>query len=146
MGEQGGERRCDVAFGDGGRSDVEKDLRFRLEARPRRVAAEECATMESGRKVEREDCSVIGSRTCGMCTDFTEETVSMLRRKETGTGEPDASIVILSHAGRSSLLGSGIVCNAFPQPASSQPFITLLSRFSWLVAYGASYMELWGDG
>ena len=130
MGEQGGECRCDSAFRDGGRSDVEKDLRFRLEARPRRVAAEECATIESGRKVEREDCSVIGSRTCGTCTDFTEETVSMLRRKETGTGEPDASIVILSHAGRSLLLGSGIVCNAFPQPASSQSFVALPSRFS----------------
>ena len=146
MGEQGGECRCDVAFGDGARSDVEKDLRFRLEARPRRVAAEECATMDSGRKVEREDCSVIGSRTCGTCTDFVGGTVSMLRRNETGTGEPDASIVILSHAGRSSLLGSVIVCNAFPQPASSQPFVALLSRFSWLVAHGASYMELWGDG
>ena len=146
MGEQGGECRCDVAFGDGGRSDVEKDLRFRLEARPRRVAAEGCATMESGRKVEREDCSVIGSRTCGTCTDFIGENVSVLRRKETGTGEPDASIVIFSHAGGSSLLGSEIVCNAFSQPASSQLFIALLSRFSWLVAHGASYMELWGDG
>ena len=123
MGEQGGDCRCDVAFGDGGRSDVEKDLRFRLEARARRVANEECATMESGRKVEREDCSVIGSRTCGTCTDFGGATVSLLRRKETGTGEPDVSIVILSHAGRSSLLGSVIVCNASPQPASIQLFV-----------------------
>ena len=116
-GEQGGEWRCDEVFADGGRSDVEKDLRFRLEARRRRVATEECATMDSGRKVEREDCSVIGSRTCGTCTDFVGETVSMLRRKETGTGDPDASIVILSHAGCSPLLGSVIVCNAFSQPA-----------------------------
>ena len=102
--------------------------------------------MDSGRKVEREDCSVIGSRMCGTCTDFVGETVSMLRRKEMGTGEPDASTVILSHAGLSSLLGSVIVCNGFPQRASSQPVVALLSRFSWLVAHGASYMELWGDG
>lgn len=49
-----------MGIGDGGRSDVEKDFRFRLEARARSVAAEECATMDSGRKVAREDCSVIG--------------------------------------------------------------------------------------
>lgn len=59
-GEDGRERRWNVGFGDGGRSDVEKDLRLRPEARARRVAAEECATIDSGRKVAREDCSVIG--------------------------------------------------------------------------------------
>ena len=60
MGDNGGEYRWDIGFGDGGRSDVEKDLRFRPEARARRVAAEECATTDTGRKVAREDCSVIG--------------------------------------------------------------------------------------
>lgn len=59
-GEGGGERRWEVRFPDGGRSDVEKDLRFRPEARARRVAAEECAIIDNGRKVAREDCSVIG--------------------------------------------------------------------------------------
>ena len=59
-GEGGGECRWNAGLGDGGRSDVEKDLRFRLEARTRRVAAEDCATIDSGRKVAREDCSVIG--------------------------------------------------------------------------------------
>lgn len=58
--EGGGECRWYVVFKDGGRSDVEKDLRFRPEARARRVAAEECATIDRGRKVAREDCSVIG--------------------------------------------------------------------------------------
>ena len=59
-GEDGGECCWDVGLGAGGRSDVEKDLRFRLEARARRVAAEGCAMIDTGRKVEREDCSVIG--------------------------------------------------------------------------------------
>ena len=89
---------------NGGRSDVEKDLRFRLEARARRLAAEDCATIVVGRKVAKEDCSVIGSRTCGMCVSFWGDGVSVLRRKEAGTGEPDASMVILSHAGASWLV------------------------------------------
>ena len=62
----------------------------------------------------------------------------MLRRKEAGTGEPDASMVMLSHAGDSSLLDVVVRCSAFAQPASSQPVVTLLSIFSWLVAKGAS--------
>lgn len=103
MGEDEGERRLDAVFG-GGRSDVEKDLRFKPEARARRVAVEDCATIDTGRKVAREDCSVIGSRTCGMCTSFWGDGVSVLRRKEAGTGEPDASMVMLSHAGASSLV------------------------------------------
>ena len=70
----------------------------------------------------------------------------MVRRKEAGTGEPDASIVMLNHAGGSSLLGVVVRWFAFPQPASSQPFVALMSRCSSLVAKGASYMELWGDG
>ena len=70
----------------------------------------------------------------------------MLRRKEMGTGEPDSSIVILSHAGGSSFVDVVLRSFAFPQPASSQPLVALLSRFSRLVAHGASYMELWGDG
>ena len=123
---------------DGGRSDVENDLRFRLEARVRRVAAEECAGMDSGRKVAREDRSVIGSRTCGTCTSFVGKTVSELRRKETGTGEPDASIVILNHPGGSTLLGVVVAWFALPQLASSQPLVALLSKFSWLVTKGAS--------
>lgn len=49
-----------MGFGDGGRSDVEKDLRFRPEARARRVAADDRATIDNGRRVAREDCSVIG--------------------------------------------------------------------------------------
>ncbi len=61
MGEEGRDRGCwDVRLVEGGRSDVEKELRFRLEARARRVATDECATMDSGRRVEREDCSVMG--------------------------------------------------------------------------------------
>lgn len=79
-----------------------------------------------------------------MC--FVGEPVSVVRRKEAGTGEPDASIVISSHAGGSSLLGVVARWFAFPQPASSQQFVALPSRCSWLVAKGASYMELWGDG
>lgn len=59
-GEDGGDGHWDEKFGDGGRSDVEKDLRFKPEVRARRVAAEECATMDDGRKVASEDCSVIG--------------------------------------------------------------------------------------
>ena len=59
-GEDEGELRWGVRFGDGGRSDVENDLRFRPEARARRVAAEECAAIDKGRKVASEDCSVIG--------------------------------------------------------------------------------------
>lgn len=35
---------------------------------------------------------------------FLGETVSVLWRNEAGTGEPDASIVMLSHAGGSSSL------------------------------------------
>ena len=115
-GEGEGECRWQGCFGDGGRSDVEKDLRLTLEARVRRVAAEGCAAIDSGRKVAREDFSVIGSRTCGTCTDFEGETVSMLRRKETGTGAPVASKVIFSHAGGSLSLDAAVVSNA-PQPA-----------------------------
>ena len=59
-GEDGGESRWGVGCGDGGRSEVEKDLRFRPEARARRVAAEECAAIDNGRRVASEDCSVIG--------------------------------------------------------------------------------------
>ena len=59
-GEDGGGFRWEAGSGDGGRSDVENDLRLRPEARARRVAAEDCATIDSGRKVAREDCSVIG--------------------------------------------------------------------------------------
>lgn len=47
-------------MGEGGRSDVEKDVRFRLEARARRVAAEECAIIDSEWRVARDDCSVMG--------------------------------------------------------------------------------------
>lgn len=135
-----------MGLGEGRRSDVEKDLRFRLEARVRRVAAEERAGRDSGRKVARDDRSVIGSRMCGTCTRFVGETVSELRRKETGTGEPDASMVMLSHAGGSSLLDIVLAWFAFPQPAASHSFATLLSKFSKLVVKGASYMESWGDG
>ena len=39
---------------------MEKDSRFRPEARARRVAAEECVIIDKGRKVAKEDCSVIG--------------------------------------------------------------------------------------
>lgn len=141
-GEDGGEGRGDVGLGEGGRSDVEKDLRFRLEARVRRVAAEECAGKDSGRKVARDDRSVIGSRTCGTCG----ETVLELRRKEMGTGEPDSSTVMLSHAGGSSLLDIVVALFALSQPAASESFITLPSKFSQLVVTGASYMESWGDG
>lgn len=133
-----------MGVGEGGRLDVEKDLRFRLEARVRRVAAEECAGKDSGRKVARDDRSVIGSRICGTCTSFVGETVSELRRKETGTGEPEASMVMLSHAGGSSLLDVVVAWFVFPQPAASHSFA--LSKFSQLVVKGASYMESWGDG
>lgn len=136
MGEDGGERCWDVVFG-GGRSDVEKDLRFKPEERARRVAAEDCATIDIGRKVAREDRSVIGSRTCGMCMSFRGDGVSVLPRKEAGTGEPEASMVMLSHAGASSLV-IVVRWSAFAQPAISQPFVALLFRFSWLVAKAAS--------
>ena len=66
---------------------------------------------------------------------FLGEAVSKL---EAGTGEPDASITILSHAGDSSLADVVVKCSAFPQPAPSQSCIALLSRFSRLVAKGAS--------
>ena len=59
-GEDGGETCWDLKFGGGGRSDVEKDLRFRPEARARSVAAEECAAIDKGRRVASEDCSVMG--------------------------------------------------------------------------------------
>ena len=39
-----------------------------------------------------------------MCMNFSGKAVSVLRRKEAGTGEPDASRVMFSHAGGSSLL------------------------------------------
>lgn len=62
----------------------------------------------------------------------------MLRRKEAGTGEPDASMVMLSHAGGSSSLDVVVRVSAPPQPTVSQLLVALLSRFSWLVAKGAS--------
>ncbi len=73
-----------------------------------------------------------------MCMCLLGEAISVLRRKEAGTGEPDASRVMLSHAGGSSLRDFVVRQFAFPQPALSQSFIALLSRFSWLVAKGAS--------
>lgn len=39
-----------------------------------------------------------------MWTSSAGEAASVLWRKEAGTGEPDASMVMLSHAGGSSLL------------------------------------------
>lgn len=56
----GGECCLLVGSADGGRSDVENDLRFRLDTRARRVAADGCATTDNGRKVANEDCSVMG--------------------------------------------------------------------------------------
>ena len=137
-GDDRGEYFSDVGFGDGGRSDVEKDLRFRPEEHARRVAAEECAAIDTECMVDREDCSVMGERTWGICMSFRGEAVSMLRRKEAGTGEPDASTVMLSHAGGLSSSNVAVRWFAFPQPALSQPFVPLLSRFSRLVAKGAS--------
>ena len=80
---------------------------------------------------------MIGQRTWGICVSFFEEIVSALFRKEAGTGQPDASAVMPSHAGGSSL--SAVVVQWFniPQPASHS-FVALLSRFSWLVTKGAS--------
>lgn len=69
---------------------------------------------------------------------FSGEGVSVLRRKEAGTGEPDVSIVILSHAGDLSSWDVAVRCFASPQPALSQSSVALLSRFSPLVAKGAS--------
>ena len=54
----------------------------------------------------------------------------MLRRKEAGTGEPDASMVILSHASDPSWLDVVVRCSAFSQPASAQPVVALLSIIS----------------
>ena len=101
------------------------------------MAPEDCAAIDNGRKVAREDCSVIGQRTWGICVSLFGEMVSALFRKEAGTGQPDASIVMPSHAGGSSL--SAVVVQWFnvPQPAS-QSCLALLSRFSWLVTKGAS--------
>lgn len=69
---------------------------------------------------------------------FSGEAVSVLRRNEAGTGEPDASKVMLSHAGDSSWLDLIVRWFIFPKPALSQSFVALLSRCSWLVAKGAS--------
>ena len=69
---------------------------------------------------------------------FLGETVSVLRRKEAGTGEPDASTVMLSHASDSSSLDVVVRFFTSPQPTGSQSFVVLLSRFSWLAAKGAS--------
>lgn len=69
---------------------------------------------------------------------FLGEGVSVLRRKEAGTGQPDASIVMLSQAGSSSSSDIVVGWFAFPQIPLSQSFVALLSRFSWLVANGAS--------
>ena len=54
--------------------------------------------------------------------------VSALSRKEAGTGQPDASTVILSHAGGSSLSAVAVQWFSVSQPA--QPFVALLSKFS----------------
>lgn len=69
---------------------------------------------------------------------FLGEIISVLRRKEAGTGEPDASIVILSHAGGSSSLDVVVSQFAFSQPVLFQSFVAMLSRSSWLAAKGAS--------
>ena len=62
----------------------------------------------------------------------------MLRRKEAGTGEPVASMVMLSHAGDSSSLDVVVRVSAPPRPRLSQLPVALLSRFSSLGAKGAS--------
>lgn len=54
----------------------------------------------------------------------------MLRRKEAGTGEPDASMVMLSHAGGPSSLDVVVRLSAPPQPRLSQLRVALLSKFS----------------
>ena len=136
MGEGGGDGVRVVGLGDGGRSDVEKDLRFRLEARARRVATEDCAARDNGRRVAREDCSVMGQRTWGICVSLFGEMGSALSRKEAGTGQPDASTVMPSHAGGTSL--SAVVVQWFNVPQPAQSFVSLLSKFSWLLTKGAS--------
>lgn len=81
---------------------------------------------------------MIGSRTCGIWISFLGEAGSVLRRKEAGTGEPDTSMVMLSHAGGSS---SSNVVEIFFASAQSTLFrilVALLFRFSSLVTKGAS--------
>ena len=68
---------------------------------------------------------------------FFGEMISALLRKEAGTGQPDASTVMPSHAGGSSLSAVEVQWFNVPQPAS-QSFVVLLSKFSWLVTKGAS--------
>ena len=101
------------------------------------MAPEDCAAIDNGRRVAKEDCSVIGQRMWGICVSLLGERVSALFRKEAGTGHPDVSTVMPSHAGGSS--SSTVVAQWFnvPQP-TSQPFVALLSKFSWLVTKGAS--------